>query len=380
MFKQKIIMFIYFYIYVSISFFLSPFLITTKNFIPTTVGYLTTISLIFLIISFFLNGMLADKIKSNKSIISFNLIMTFISLILIVGNSNKLIISSFYILSWTSFLTITSQIDGLVVSSVNSGKYSMIRSYGSYGAALSYLINSLSYSQDSIVNNLIFNLGLIIVLIMLVSSLKENKYVGSIKLSEYSLEVKNMFNNKIIRNIMIITFLTYGTLSADDSYQVLYNTQVVMISAIVMGIVGFISILSEGTFMMLHAKVIKKFGIISTLNISVGVLFLIYITRFMLYTSPLIINIGSIFMGLFIGFFVPTAIKIISTNVNESTQNTFLSLYQIMIRIGGVVIGLLTTLFLDLTGSLQNIYFLHSILIAISFIFINNLRKEIEWR
>lgn len=376
--KHKLTMFIYFYIYVSISFFFAPYLRDVKGFAPETVGYLTTIGLLLLIISFFTSGYLADKINSNKRIITINLIISLVVIIGLIIADNHLLLSLFYILSWSNFIMITSQLDGLVIRDINPGLYSQVRAFGSYGAAVSYFVNSYALNDLSLSSNLAFNACLVVILIILLSTIKETNYEKNAALSEYKSEVVNAFKIKPILYILIITFLTYGTLSADDAYQVMYNTDIVGIAATVMGIIGFISIVSEGSFMMIHKKILNKFGLINTINIAVITLLVIYITRFTMYTSPTVINIGSVLMGVFIGFYVPSAILIINEFIGDETKNIFLSLYQIMIRLGGVLIGLVTTIFFDITGSLQNIYFLHSTMIALSLIFVYKLKKELK--
>ncbi len=377
MIKHKTVMFLYFYIYVSISFFFSPFLIEAKHFEPATMGYLTTTGLIFLILSFLFSGVIADKINSNKKIILFNLILSFFVVIGLIFFTNKLILAILYILVWASFIMITSQLDGLVIRDINSNLYSKVRAFGSYGAAFSYFINSYALDGFNYLQIIGFNAVLIIIIIILVSLIKETNY-HTITLKEYKISFLTARKIKPLIYILIITFLTYGTLSADDSFQVIYNTQIVKISTLVMGIVGFISIVSEGSFMMIHQKILNKFGLTNTINIGIITLLIIYITRFWLYTSPFIINLGSILMGVFIGFYVPSAILIINTYVQDDTKNTFLSLYQIMIRLGGALIGLVTAIFYDLTGTLQNIYIIHSILIAFSLYFVFLLKQELK--
>ncbi len=377
MFKHKTVMFLYFYIYVSISFFFSPFLIEVKNFDPETIGYLTTTGLIFLIISFLFSGIIADKINSNKKIILINLCISFFVVLGLIFFTNKIILAILYILIWASFIMITSQLDGLVIRDIDSKLYSKVRAFGSYGAAVSYFVNSYALGGLNLNQIIGLNAVLIVIIIIFVSLITETHY-QNISIKEYKQSLITARKIKPLIYILIITFLTYGTLSADDSYQVIYNTDVVKISTTIMGIVGFISIVSEGSFMLLHQKIVNKIGLTKTINIGIITLLVIYITRFSLYTSPLIINLGSIFMGVFIGFFVPSAILIINTYVKDNTKNTFLSLYQIMIRLGGALIGLITAIFYDLTGTLQNIYIIHSILIACSLYFVYLLKKELD--
>lgn len=379
MLKHRLSLFVYFYIYVSISFFFAPYLKGVKEFAPETVGYLTSLSLLLLIISFFISGILADRINSNKRIIIANLAISVFAIVGLVYITNVVLLSICYILSFTSFIMLTSQLDGLVIRDIsNTEKYGTVRSFGSFGAAVSYFVNSYALNDFKLEYNLLLNAGLVILLIVLITSIKETHYQKSAKLSDYKNAVIHSLSVKPILYILIITFLTYGTLGADDAYQVMYNTEVVMITATVMGIVGFLSIFSEGIFMSIHTFILKHFGITKTINIAIVTLLLIYITRFTMYTTPVVINIGSILMGVFIGFYVPSAILIINKYINEDTKNIFLSLYQMMIKFGGVLLGLITTIYFDLTNNLQNIYLVHALIIASSLLVVRLLSKEIK--
>ncbi len=377
MFKHKSVMFIYYFIYVSISFFFSPFLISEKGFSPEQMGFLTTYGLICLLVSFFTFGMISDWISSNKKIIITNLFISFLIFIGLIIAEQKIILIILYILSYASFIMLTSQIDALVIRDIPVEKYSRVRSFGSFGAATSYFINSYALTDISYNIILIFNSFLIIALLILISTIKEHEYQNN-SIKEYFSGIKMLKRHPEVLLIMIITFLTYGTLSADDAYQFIYNTQVVKISGQIIGIVGFISIILEGSFMQLFDRFFERLGIIKMLNIAIMTLLVIYITRFTLYTNPFIINLGSIMMGVFIGFFVPSAIYLINKNIDSSIRGTILSLYQIMIKLGGVILGFITAVFYSNTHSLQNIYLLHSLIIATSFIVIYLLSKQLK--
>ncbi len=377
MFKHKSIMFIYYFIYVSISFFFSPFLISEKGFTTTEMGFLTTIGLICLLVSFFAFGFISDLIKSNKKIITLNLIISFLVFIGLIYFDNKITLICLYILSYASFIMLTSQVDGLVLRDITANNYSLVRSFGSFGAATSYFINS--YTLNGISYNIIlfFDAILIFILLLLIFSIQEQDYSNN-SMQDYLNSFKKIKNQPQVLLILIITFLTYGTLSADDAYQIIYNTQIVGISGTIIGIVGFLSIILEGSFMQLFNRLFNRLGIIKMLNISVLTLLIIYITRFSMYKIPFIINLGSIFLGVFIGFYVPCAIYIINKYIADDIKGTILSIYQIMIKLGGVILGFITAVFYSLTSSLQNIYLLHSFIIAIAFIFIYLLKNSIK--
>ncbi len=377
MLKHKSVMFIYYFIYVSISFFFSPFLIAEKGFTPEQMGFLTSYGLICLLISFFTFGMVSDWISSNKKIIIINLFISFVIFLGLIVSDQKIILIIFYILSYASFIMLTSQIDALVIRDIPVEKYSRVRSFGSFGAATSYFINSYALTDISYNVILVFNSILIILLLILISTIKEHEYQNN-SISEYFKGIKALKEHPEVLLILIITFLTYGTLSADDAYQFIYNSQVVKISGQVIGIVGFISIILEGSFMQLFDRFFERLGIIKMLNIAILTLLIIYITRFTLYTNPFIINLGSIMMGIFIGFFVPCAIYLINKNIDINIRGTILSLYQMMIKLGGVILGFITAVFYSNTHSLQNIYLLHSLIIATSFIVVYLLSQQLK--
>ncbi len=377
MLKHKSVMFIYYFIYVSISFFFSPFLIAEKGFTPEQMGFLTSYGLICLLISFFTFGMVSDWISSNKKIIVINLFISFVIFLGLIVSDQKIILIILYILSYASFIMLTSQIDALVIRDIPVEKYSRVRSFGSFGAATSYFINSYALTDISYNVILVFNSILIILLLILISTIKEHEYQNN-SISEYFKGIKALKEHPEVLLILIITFLTYGTLSADDAYQFIYNSQVVKISGQVIGIVGFISIILEGSFMQLFDRFFERLGIIKMLNIAILTLLIIYITRFTLYTNPFIINLGSIMMGIFIGFFVPCAIYLINKNIDINIRGTILSLYQMMIKLGGVILGFITAVFYSYTHSLQNIYLLHSLIIATSFIVVYLLSQQLK--
>lgn len=364
--KHRLIMFLYFFIYVSISFFFSPFLVTVKGFEQASMGYLTTLGLVLLIPSYFLFGYVADRFTSNKFVIFTNLIISFFVFIGLITTDNNFILSVLYILSWTSFIMLTPIIDGLVLKDVNPDKYNKVRAFGSLGAAVSYFVNSTILS--SLDYSILLGINAILILIMIVIVININEYDQEKETKNYRQAFLHIWGNKNILLILLITFLTYGTLSADDAYQVAYSAQVVKVSALVIGIVGFLSIFTEASFMGIYSRVVNKIGMLNILYLTSITLFLIYLSKFTLYMYPLIINIGSIAMGVFVGFFVPSAIAIINQNSPQEIKNSILSCYQMAIRLGGILIGFITAVFYDQTGSLVNIYMLHTFIIGIAVI------------
>ena len=360
------IMFIYYFIFVTVSFFLAREL-TTQGISLSTMGFLAVIGLILLIISLVLNGYLTDNLISNKKLLIIYMLITLFAFFGFITTNNLTILALFYLMIWFFFMPLTSIIDGLALSLVGTQKYSSIRSIGSIGAAISFFLNS--WVLDGLGFNVIFifNMLLIIIMIIMLLMLENTKTKEKI---DYIKALKVVSKNKNIILIMLITFATYGTLAADDAYQITYALEYTMLSPAVVGIVGFLSIILEASIMILFTNIYRESRIKSILYICISTLLLIFLSKAFFYQSSQIVILGNIMIGVFVGLFIPVSIRIISTNVDKNILNSILSLFQIFIKLGGAVIGLFTSIYLASGAMLPTIYILHAIILSSAYIFV----------
>ncbi len=370
--NAKLITFFYYFIFVSIGFFFSPFLIE-KGLDPIVIGYLTALGLSLMILLYFLFGLLTDKIKSTKPILFINIIITILIFLTLIFSKNHVALYLSYTLSYSSFMVLAPFIDGFVLQNFKNEHYNKIRSFGSIGAACSYFFNTFFLNSYGYNNIIIINIVFLFIIIILLNSFKEN-YI--IKEKNMKQSLKSIFKNKEIITILIIAFLTYGTLKADDPYSYIYNLKFVKLQTITIAIVGALAIFFEAYIMRMYSK-IKNKNKYSLLLIASFTLFLIYLSRAFLFNYKILIILGNILIGLFIGIFVPVAIKTLNNNTPNNLKNTTLGLYQMFISLGGVFIGFITTTYLSISKELPNIYILHSliILLAIIIILINKTSK-----
>ncbi len=370
----KVIFFIYFFIFVSIGFFFSPFLLQKGSTLVIN-GYLTNIGLSLMIFFYFFWGFLTDKKLSHKFVLIFNLIITSIIFTILILSNNKFLLSISFILSFSSFMVLAPILDGLVINNMKDKKYNKIRAWGSLGAGSSYFINTFFLKNFSYEILIFINIIFLMLLIFFIYIIKENKtYNNKIKLKE---GIITIYKNKSLIFIFIFAFLTYGTLKADDPFSIQYNSEFVNLSALTIGIVGSLAIFFESFTMNIFStiKFKKKSNIFF---LSAFILLIIYFCRFYFYNVKILIILGNIFIGLFIGLFIPGAIATINKNSNKNIKNTVLAIYQIFISLGGIVLGFITTLFLQKNNFLPNIYLVHTFIIFIAVLLIIAFKKYID--
>lgn len=373
--KSSIMMFLYYFIFVTIAFFMAPFL-TNNGVDQVTVGYLQMTGLILLIISLLISGYLTDNFISNKNLMKIYLALSIAAMIIFLLNISTILLCISFLLIWFFFMPLTSIIDGLVLIDLDKKQYAKVRSYGSLGAAISYFISSIFLGQGAFDALIFINIILLIVLLSFAFNISEKAHIDRV---QYKEGIKSIMSNRNLILIMIITFLTYGVLAADDAYSYNFASEVVGISASIIGLMGLMSILLEASVMNLYLKINH---IISTKNLlylsSVSLLF-VFVVNHSFYTNVNLVILASIVLGLFVGLFVPISISIIRENSDPSIVNSVLSIYQMAIKFGGIILGFATTYLLSVTGDLPSIYLLHAIVIMFSFIFIFLLKlKKVE--
>ena len=370
--KHFLGMALYYYIFVSIAFFLAPYAVS-QGVSQNAIGFYASAALIILIFSTVISSYLADRYFSNKKIIIFNLVLSLIAFLLLISKPGTLLIIILFFVLWGTFMMIAPIIDALIIKDLGDINYAKIRAGGSIGAASSYFVNSYMLGDSSFIISFIINIFMLLVLITIILSLSERRFISKLNYRE---GIKVLVANKKLVYLMIITFTTYGTLSADDAYTFIFETEIVGISAAVIGIIGFISIGSETSFMCFSNFIRTKLGNKKSLYVATTTLFIIFVSKRFLFEFPFIINFTNVLLGLFIGLFIPVAIHIINNETDGSVKNTMLGIYQICIRLGGIVIGFITALFYSLTNELQDIYLLHAAIILIALFFISRVSDE----
>ncbi len=367
MYLHSILFFIYYFVFVSIAFFFAPYLVDI-GIDRGLVGFLQSLGLFLIIISMLLFGFLTDKLISNKTAIVGSLLISFFAFLgLAYLKDNLLIIQILFIISFPSFLMLPPIIDGLVLKDLPKEKYNFIRAMGSFGAAFSFFLNSYILGELDYSILILANALLILVGIFLIMKIKSSYRTTEI----YYIEgLKNIVSSKRLLLVFIISFLTYGTLKADDAYQYIYSTDIVGMTPFILGIVGLCSILLEGQIMIFYKFITRYISEKLMLYLSAFILCLVFITRYYLYNHMAVIIAGGLLLGVFVGLYIPVIIHTINANTAENNKNTMLALYQISLSLGGSVLGYVTAYYYTQTGQLQDIYLLHFFIIAISFVFI----------
>ena len=360
------VMFIYYFIFVTIGFFFSRQL-TTLGLPLELVGSLAVIGLVCLVISLVINGFITDNYINNKNLIISYLCITFFCFLTFNFSTNIYVLSIVYSMIWFFFMSLTSMVDGLALNGIEQSKYPLIRAAGSIGAAFSFFLNSWVLDGVGFSFILILNSILIIIMIILIFNICGKFTTHKIK---YMNGLKIISKNRNIILILLITFFTYGVIAADDAFQVTFGIDYAQLSSFTLGIVGFLSMLLESIIMLFYYKIEKYIPLKSLFFICVITLFFIFITKYLYYDIKIIVIIGNIMLGLFLGLFIPMAISVINLYTDISIRNTILSLYQAFIKLGGAFLGAFTTAYIAFGEDLPSIYKLHSIILIIPFILI----------
>lgn len=381
MFKHKLAIGLFYFVFLSYLLFLAPLLIA-KGMAATSVGFLNSLGLFILVLSFLGMGIITDIIKSNKQTIIISLSISIFAIILIFLVSNLVILSILYIVLFITFFSTSPIFDGLILKDAGEKNYTTIRAYGSLGASISFLV----YSLFGVITN---NLGLSTVVSYELYFLLNIFFVGIIiflltKIKEHSLQdnfnyrdsIKHIKTNKNLILIMIITFLSYGVISADDAYSVNYSFDFAHISIIAFGVVGFLSIFLEATLMIFYTKLEEKFGIKKILFFVCTLLAIIFYSKGHMYTSKFIFNFGNIILGVFTGLFIPLSVLLIERNTPDTVRNTTLALYQMANKLGGAILGLMTASYFAKTQFLPKIYDLHMIIAILAIFFIFGIKEN----
>lgn len=366
--KQKSIYFLYYFVFVTISFFNQPYLIES-GLDPSVVGFAFYTSLLLSLIIMILLGIVNDnEVLSHRSSMLVAIILTITASIFMVLSPNIYIKLITFMITTSIYLSMPGIMDGLVLDSAK-GDYGTIRSFGSFGAAVSYFLSSVALGGSSFMTIIFINAIILIVMFFLIFKID---YIFKKSTYTYKEALKITVSNRNVLLIIIIALFTYGVLKADDSYNYLFSTSFAKYTALLYGVVGFFSIVFEGTLMNIYRFASKKLSDKGILYIAALTLVLIFFAKATLYEYTGIIVFTDLALGLFVGLFVPTAVAIINNNSEEKVRTSILSVYQSAISLGGVIFGYITTIFISVVGegNLPQIYFLHTVIILISFVFI----------
>lgn len=373
--KQKSIYFLYYFVFVTISFYNSPYLIS-QGIDMQVVGYAFSTSLLISMIIMVLLGIINDnEVLSHKNSMLGTIVVTIIaSIVMVVTTSPELKILAF-VTSSSFYFAMPGIMDGLVLDSTPKEEYGHIRSFGSFGAAISYFISSVvlgSMNYGIIVGiNTVLLIATFVLLISIKYEFKKSEFT-------YREALKHTASNRNIVLIILITLFSYGVLKADDAFNYNFSTTFAGYTAFIYGVVGLFSIIFEASLMNVYHGARKKFSDKGLLYISAMVLIIIFFCKATMYPYTIVIIATDLALGIFVGLFVPTAVAIINENSDEKVRTSILSIYQGAILLGGVIFGYITTYFIGIIGdsNLPQIYYLHAVIIVVSLIFIYNIKQN----
>lgn len=369
---HKSVLLVYYYIYITILFFATPYM-NDQNIQITDFAKIQSLSILILVILLFIGGYLADKKFKIKNLTTAFLTLSTVSLGVMLNSDSQVLLLISYTFMFVSFMIIPSFLDGLILKDLEKKDVSITRAYGSFGAAIGFFLNSYIIADLSSSYLLYIAFFLMLILNLLIYFLKERKMSISDK-SNYS----SLLKNKKVLLIILITFFSYGVLSADDAFQFSYAVEVVKMSEQLYGINSFIAIIIELLIMISFYKLLKKFDLYYLLLTSVSSLLLMFIMKIFFVESIILISISNIIMGIFTGLYIPLILHIVSKVIDKNLKNSMLSLYLISLKLSGALLGYITSLYVELNNSIASIYQLHAVCVCFSIVLIVLNKKSIK--
>lgn len=214
--------------------------------------------------------------------------------------------------------------DSLALSHVKrvGGDYGSIRLWGAVGFAVAVWITGMVVEAFSIEG-----IFIIFFLALIVSSLITPRLPGDAEIPKVDLVggLKQLIKIKPYLLFLVSTFCIFGAINANNFYFAIYYTS---IGGSIAG-VGFVFLLSAGSeapFMRIASTVIRKYGLMTVLILSA----LLAGGRWLLFyfePSTFWIIVLSIFQGMAVGFYIPTAVQLVRELTPEKIKVTGMSIY-----------------------------------------------------
>lgn len=347
---------------------LIPFL-QHKGFNPIETGTLISLYTVSGMVGQFIVGYFCDKFKTIKKIFFPSILLIMISTtVSIVFNAKILFYLSFLVMGFC-YSILTNLSDSWVMENEENikSRYGSLRAFGSIGWAFGVLISGFIISKFGYyVINIMYIFSLSIAFII------SFKLKDTVKNCNGAINFKELFINK--QYILTIVILLIISISFRSYCQIVpYVIESRGGNTSSLGIFSFISSVSEIIMLVLCGKIMRKFSpdkllmvVPVAMLVQVGVLYLatdmmiIYLSGILqIFTYPIILMVGRIMIdrvspsnlktsSQLIGFAIFNSLGVIiaSISVGYLIENFSVN-KSIMILVGFIVVGVLSTLFYD---------------------------------
>ncbi len=306
-----------------------------------------------------LMGILADKTKKNKEILSSLMLAIGIMSIVFYFYSNVKMSFIIFVLYSMAVFGVMPLIDGIAVSTTYP--FGKLRLWGSIGFAAGSFISGKSISLFGNKSFLIVTLIAAISTIVIIMSLEKIDVKESEKANFK--DIKNLMKNPDYLVFLMFTIIILGVVNAHNSYFSIYFTKIGG-NTTFFGIVVFLLTMSEVPFMNLSARGTVKYGSKNLLVVA-GVMCIVRWGVYYFFPMPNVIAGTFLLQGASIGIFFGLASAYIKTIVSKKTISTAITTFMAAGTLGGTILQLISGNILDKYG-IESIYFMFFILCGIA--------------
>lgn len=296
------------------------------------------------IIGSIISGMIAQKISDERKVIQVGAVMMLCGIIAISQLQTFAIVFIIFTLLFFMRSTIYVVADELIINYINehpaeSIEFGKIRSFGSLGWGLNFLINGfiVSYSPK-----LLMYTWLLAAILLLISSCKVPHASMKTETEKFSIsKLSSLFNNRNFMLFIICNGLFWGTINNMQTYSQFF-VQDLGGTLTVYGIMNSLILIIDFMVMNNSTKVHNLLGNKKYYRF-ITILLLVKYFIIMVAFNPIFIYISILIDPFFFGLMIPFTSKYIKQIINPNLSTVALSLEKVMAQsaaaIGSIIFG-----------------------------------------
>ncbi len=328
--------------------YLPVFLRSYFNFTELQIGQLYLWAGIVSIIGSMVNGYIAQRISDERKVVQLGSLLIILSIVALYFNHTfnfTLFVFTFLFFMRTTIYVIG---DELIINYLKSkpelnGEFGKIRSFGSLGWGLNFLVNGIVIT---VAPELLVVTWFIAAILLLISSIMMPLVNVKHDIEKFNLiKFKKLLSNRSLMIFIICNGLFWGTINNMQTYSQ-FMVQDLGGTLGVYGLMNSLILIVDFMVMNNSIKVNNRLGNKRYYRL-IGVLLLIKYIIIMLAFSPVLIYVSVVIDPFFFGLMIPFSSKYIKTIIDPSSSTVAMSMEKVLAQlstaIGSIIFGYVYT-------------------------------------
>ncbi|MEG0283998.1 MAG: MFS transporter, partial [Erysipelotrichales bacterium] len=361
--QRNLIILVYFTLFMGLGAFfpfMSIYLKDTLHFNGEQIGLFYSLSSLIVVISVPFFGILADKIRSAKTVFVLCALATVVFLIPFTMLKGVFIMTFLYVIinGLRSVLVPMTDTLSIEYQFKYSGNYGFFRSVGSFSFIMSSILTGFLLERFDQYSALFLYIHIVfLILCAFFASRLENNHVHTNDNISIINHIKDLLKNKKYLLIIFIMAIANGLVQLSQSYISLAVMELGGSSQIV-GLSVFFLVIPEVIFYSFVLKWAKKLSHMHLILFGCLYLLLRWIVLFFTNSLPILL-IFSTGHGIVMAFVVLVGIDLIKLNVKPNLISSAISVYTGLSYVFFAVISFGTGMIMGNDGSVKNTYLLY---------------------